>query len=463
MSITPEEESIKNINVSIKSILNKECLDKDGNKKKVQTCIISDDMIHNISYFLSHKIPKCKNLDISLDNIKNGKIISRGSFGYSFLITNKLNNKIIIKIIVCNDKKNDDKLMKEIDLHKKISLSENNNFIKLYGYIINDEITSFLKIKNMYVYYNLNDKLICKFPSTRFRESCEIYTLLEAGQMDMHTYMQNTDSINLNELTTLFFDLLDFYRISQYFVKTENKIFIHSDIKPENIVLVIDKDGNKKIKLIDFGLSLLSTYFNDKNKSGTLQYYNYYFYYDGITHLTNVHRSPLFDIYSIIISYIVILLYRTTKNYIMTKIYDFDQLITLIESNEHKIKINELSDDTKQKIFRIFKLGYTINDFNKNNIKKYLEEEWYYDSDGDNVKVSDDQKVHQYYENMKIQNLQINDSTREFKYLPLYKYINKKPVIYKKYKENIKDDYYYLDAVVDYILHSEITQITSIA
>ena len=82
--ISHEIESIKNISDGIKNIKKNTCYYSDGRIKSEKTCKLSNDNINKISYFLSHKLPKCKKLDITLDNIRDGKIISRGSFGYSF-------------------------------------------------------------------------------------------------------------------------------------------------------------------------------------------------------------------------------------------------------------------------------------------------------------------------------------------------------------------------------------------
>ena len=428
ISETPENESIQNIEHSINSMINTECYDKNGLRKKHPTCIINDKMIKNISYFLSHKIPKCKELNITLDNIKNGKIISKDEYLYSFMLTNKLKKKITISIIVDNGNKKENKYS-EINLYSRISLSENNNFIKLYGYIVNDEIKSFLKTHIMYAYFDVNHKLLCKFPSKRFSESSEIYLLTEGCEMDMFTYMKNLDENNISELTEMFFDLLNFYKISEYFLDKEDKIFIHSDIKLEHMFIVIDTDNKKKIKLRPSSLSILADSFNKPIDFPTL-YHNYYFYYNGKIYNNLMHRSPLFDIYSVIISYIRILLYITIKKNIDSELYDFDQLITLIETNEDKIKINELSKNTKEKIFRIFKLGLTINEFNKARIKKFVTELSYIDSfSGDRIYPDDKARENYYKSDMlnQIHELHINynDRMSKLKYLQfedMYKY-----------------------------------------
>lgn len=96
-----EEETISVINTSINKKM-EDCY-KDGKRvMNIPTCKISDSDINQISYFLAHKIPKCPNLNITLDNIRKGKIIGKGSFGYSFLVTKNTTEKTIIKIIVCD-------------------------------------------------------------------------------------------------------------------------------------------------------------------------------------------------------------------------------------------------------------------------------------------------------------------------------------------------------------------------
>jgi hypothetical protein len=95
-----EDQTKQYIKDEFKRIIDNTCYNS-GTLSNVKTCKISEEKINNISYFLSHKLPKCDKLKINLNSVRNGKLISRGAFGYSFLVTNTDNKKIIIKIILC--------------------------------------------------------------------------------------------------------------------------------------------------------------------------------------------------------------------------------------------------------------------------------------------------------------------------------------------------------------------------
>ena len=75
--------SIANISTDIQKIKDIQC----NKPSDMSVCLITPSDIKNISYFLSHKLPKCKKLNITLNDIKNGNFLSSRSSGYSFLIT----------------------------------------------------------------------------------------------------------------------------------------------------------------------------------------------------------------------------------------------------------------------------------------------------------------------------------------------------------------------------------------
>ena len=95
--IDTEHEShvIKSKSDEIKEIKENTCYTENRELKNLKTCKISDKKIENISYFLSHKLPQCKELKINLNSISDGQIISRGAFGYSFLVKNEERKKIV--------------------------------------------------------------------------------------------------------------------------------------------------------------------------------------------------------------------------------------------------------------------------------------------------------------------------------------------------------------------------------
>ena len=160
---------------------------KTTDVKKPITCAIDDIKIYNISYFLSAILTNCNNYNITLDNIRYGKIIGKGEFGYSFKIKNSQNNIYVVKIIIC-DKNNENLLNDEIEINKEICISKNDCFIKMLSYY------EFDKKNNNYSYYNYNNKnsfnkLTCNIKLKTFTSNiCEKYLLIEGGEMDMFTY-----------------------------------------------------------------------------------------------------------------------------------------------------------------------------------------------------------------------------------------------------------------------------------
>lgn len=450
-----EKDSIENIKNGIK-IARASCYDAYGNfNKKENTCAITKEMIGNISFFLSHKLPKCKYLNMSLENIKNGRIISRGSYGYSFLVSDRNNKKKIIKIILAKDDDVYDyddesdstdstdstdsyveKLKKEIDMHKLISNTPNDNFIKLYGYFVKEEHKSILGTKLSYNYYDVKDNRKCNLRSTQFDNYRELYLVMEAGITDLLNIKMSEYLMELDEITDLFIKLFDFYKISQYFIDTQNKWFIHSDIKPANIVLV---DEEKKFKLIDFGLSVLSDNFYDVTAIGTMYMYHYLYYSPITQHRELYRRSPMSDIFSIVLSFIEIFLYKFIKFDIL-EVIGFDRLEKKVNEEIQHMKISDL---TRNNIMRILTIGRVINDFYAKNINEFEskiykvrpESRTYYN-------VVDEIK-----DKLEIKNLVITQ--------PRF-YVDIPP----KFEDNIKktklqNDYDYLDKIMTYLTKSK--------
>jgi len=456
-----EQISIENIKNGIhKTRLS--CFNEVGViKSRENTCKITDNMIDNISFFLSHKLPKCKYLNISLENIKNGKIISRGSFGFSFLIIDNKNNKKIIKIIVANNISTDDlfidddtnpsdntsftkKIKKEIEIHNSISLINNNNFIKLFGYFVKEEHKSIVGNKLSYNYYNIENKINCNIRSTKFDDFNELYLVMEAGETDLYNIKTGVYQIEINELTNLFIKLIEFYKISENFIKTQNKIFIHSDIKPQNIVLV-DTGITKQLKLIDFGISLLSDNFYDEHAYGTMYMY-YYLYFSSFRQNKEIYRrSPLSDIFAVIISFIEIILYKYGKFNILerSKGISFDELETILKTIfDDIIPPISMSELTKNNIMRLLNIGRVIYTFYKPHID-----------------IFDHKRI------INSKTTEFNDIIAEFKkntdienlnFVTPRNYVHKPPVYDNdKRKTKLQNDYEYLDKIITYFIKSE--------
>lgn len=375
-----EKISITNIIEGIKHIKN-DCYDsKNRLIDESETCLISEDNIKNISYFLSHKLPRCKKLNIKLEDVKNGKLISRGSYGYSFLIERADNTKTIIKIIVCNHKIKFTNFKNEINIHSYLSnLPEvySQNFIKLYGYFINEPISKVTDIKTSYNYHDVLNKknIICKFPTKSLSKNCEIFLNLEAGESDMVKYsLENYNKKDYPEIIDLFFDLLNYYKTSDNIIK-RNKIFLHCDLKLDNLVLVknINKgEIKKKIKIIDFGLSFFSKEFMS-DTIGTKYVYNYLFNYGGKIYNDLMHTTPLVEIFIIIICYLETLFLMIEKKRIFRYSNDIDKIIEIINKNIKKLPIN---DDNKIKHLRIMALFNSIRYFYEKNIEEYLDNKY---------------------------------------------------------------------------------------
>jgi len=357
---------------------------------KEYTCKITEENIKNISTFISHIIPSCGDTGITLDSIRNGKILGRGSFGYSFLAGDK-----IIKIIVCNDtmkKSKFEELEFEINNHKDITqLDDNDCFIKLYGYFKKNN-------NNQYEYIDSKtNEIKCLFDIKNIEnidKMCEIYLIMEAGKMDLYNYYFNNKN-DKNYLVRSFNNLLKFYKLSLNSAELYNKIFIHSDIKMENIVIMNDNS----LRLIDFGVSGFHNNFFKKYQGGTPYFFKLLFNVD-YNNRDYWIISPLFDIFSILITFFEILLNIPYKNinfdtirnnilnnfnkfqnihkkyfYLMDSIYNYHQNILktvnekyletnvknekdIINKYKLKFKIKKDNDETN----KFIKLKY-INDF----------------------------------------------------------------------------------------------------
>lgn len=451
-----ESKAQKQIVRSIDKIMEKEC---DANTKQSPTCQLSGYDIDNISYFIAHKIPKCKKLNISLDNISQGRIISRGSFGYSFKLINKNGIAVLIKIIVCNNTKPEyikekEKMLKEIELHLKLTkLDKYNKYIaKIKGYFDKQEISSIFGKKSLYSYYDVETNLItCTLPSKKFLSNCEIYLFMEAGLHDLfHWFIEKFEIVTFEKITNLFFDFINCYKISEGILQLEQKIFIHTDIKPENIILL--GYAKQEIKLIDFGLSLLTPTFINPNSLetiGTEYIYKILFSSESekIYNQKLLFRSPLFDTFSIIISYFELVLYQYNKT-------SFRDNINILSFTEIKYKIKDLLSEKETKINaqviekcnRLLYLGKIIYNFYQKNIYDFLDP-YLYDLD-------ETTRLKNYFLQMEIKNLNITPINLVDPSEPIPIYDPDRDVN----KTDLQKDYEYFHKIMKYCLYGNILE-----
>jgi ankyrin repeat protein len=248
----------------------------------IPTCRINDEKIKNIAYFFTSVITKCPNTNVSLDDIKKLNIIGKGTFGYGVSLPNK-----IIKIIICEDKIDED-LMYEISYNKIITNSKNNYFIKLLGY--------FLRNKDKYEYYdhtnNFKNK-ICFTKSDNLNNLCEIYLLLEKAEFG--ELFTNYLSIYPDDLSLSINKLLNMYTINKYFIENNKVIFVHGDIKSDNIVIT----NRNEYKLIDYGLAASNKKFFFKSYQRLTYYKNLY----DDPYRDNIYLSPFYDIFCILYTF----------------------------------------------------------------------------------------------------------------------------------------------------------------
>jgi len=273
------DRDANNISLAIERYRDKDCKDSSH----LPTCRIDDRKIRNISYFFTSVITKCPATNITLDDIKQLKIMGRGSFGYGISLPNK-----IVKIIIC-EYSLEKKLYEEIEYNKIITNSKNEHFIKLLGYFVREVNNK----KNEYNYYdnidNFTNKL-CITKDINLDKLCEIYLILEkADQGELHTIYKSIPKILLS---TKINELLNMYTINKYFIDKYENIFVHGDIKTDNIVVMMDN----KFKIIDYGLSSQSKTFFFKSPR-KLPYYN--ILYDVVDN-SKLYLSPFYDIFCIL-------------------------------------------------------------------------------------------------------------------------------------------------------------------
>jgi hypothetical protein len=364
----------------MKTYLRENCgLNPFTREKLPPTCQLKDypHMIDNITTFLCHIIPNNNNNDIQLSDIKTGEIMNRGSFGYTFGLKDK---NFIIKIIVClPNLENMTKLLKnEIEIHSLLSKYDTINYIQLYGYYIKND-------DNIYYYYdiinNIDTQINFGERIKSFETNCETYLIMHKGLNDVASYIgrifdDNTYTTFITDIQDIY-DLLNAFKVSNLILENEGKIFIHSDIKAENIVRAYDNTLQKyNLKLIDFGLSKLSETFFINSSDGTELIFKILFTHqisdsNGKRDIYNDRLSmvsPLFDIFSIILVMFELFI-KHRMNTLEYNIYKINEIII-----EYTFELKEKNNILYQNIRRLLNIFNSIYDFHQIRIKKYYED-----------------------------------------------------------------------------------------
>jgi serine/threonine protein kinase len=258
--------------------------------------------------------------------------------------------------------------------------------------------------------------------------------ILEAGYGDLMKYMDDSvekynglqNALYTNKLYTVdtLLNLVNSYKVSEYFLKKYNKIFIHNDIKIENIVYLSDSD----FKFIDFGFSeLTDKFFNFDSSRGTEFFYSMLYDIPELNIKLSEYgtkgriKSPLYDMFCICISIFEFVCYNTLDK--------VDKNINLYQKLGKVKKIIEkynFTKDIRNLINNLIDLTTAIYDFQQNNINILL-------------KTRDFKKY-----------IEVNDM-KNFIVSPIY---DKKPPVYENiYTDKLSNDYFYFDKIVQYYLN----------
>ncbi len=341
------------------------------------SCQINDKKLYEITHFIAHEIPKCRKTDITYDDLKNSKVLAKGGFGYSYLTgLNDNSRKKIIKVAICSDIKIINELKSELKLHSDLINSNFDVFIKLNGYFVRNQ-------QNVYEYYdysNKYNKVVCTTKPHKngvFTTGCEIYMILEAGFGDLTKYM-NDEIIEHNGISKALnskkkynvdtlIKLVKSYQVSEYFLEKYGKLFIHNDIKIENIVYLSDT----KFKFIDFGLSdLIDTFFVFNDIKGTD--FTYDMLYDVPEYRNDLNKynflgrikSPLYDMFCICIAIFEFICYRT-----LDLVDGNTNLYQKLWRVKQVVEENNFTYDMRNFINNLISLTTLIYDFHQKNLR----------------------------------------------------------------------------------------------
>lgn len=254
---------------------------KENCTNRLFACSLNDEAIGRIVRVLLNVIPKYFS-GLTAKTIGKGKIISKGTFGYGFKAGERL-----IKIITCDTSA---KVFAD-EVKNLVLLNDKRYFIKTYGFIFNDKrfnledlpmvhnVTDTRKydyINGMYVLdvYSISmDETYFKQDKTvimRSGEPCESFIIQEAAESNLQISRLNLGDISRDitrknlfytHYCNAFKEFQNLFEVHKSYEKylLNNGVFIHSDIKLPNMVIM----KNNEIKIIDLGAGFFSrTFFN---------------------------------------------------------------------------------------------------------------------------------------------------------------------------------------------------------
>ncbi len=286
-------------------------------KIQSETPVCTNANVDNISYFLAYELPKCQIYDdqkepikFTLNAISKGTIIGNGSFGYIFRIINN-EKKYIIKITLGNKDNNSDKEYKILTtLNDKFNTK--NIFIKLYGYYKELGNDSYELFGNTECKGQIKQFITCRGIVNKRKTDYNSYGIMEAAEGSLMDYLKKGINKNIVNIVNIVNNFEPFLKNFCHAFKINDIIFVHNDIKPENIVYF--SDG--QLKLIDFDAAKLPKTQNNgifptffcRTSTVTWLYIEALYMTNVIRNISSHISSPFYDIFCLCVSFLEIML-----------------------------------------------------------------------------------------------------------------------------------------------------------
>jgi hypothetical protein len=170
----------------------------------------------------------------------------------------------------------------------------------------------------------------------------------------------------------------------------------------------------------------------------------HYLYYSPITQHREIYRrSPISDIFSIIITFIEVILFRYGKINILDleSHIGFNELVIKFNEVIETVKISEL---TKNNIMRLITIGNVINNFYQEKLKEF------------------EKNIYKQYPESKRHKEAVNKFNSDVEMINFIfekpKLYMDNPPIYNNDKDNskLRNDYIHLDNIMEYLIKSRI-------